>query len=66
MRLIERNDAGLAIELTDDELRTVNNALNEILDGPAAIDEPEFHTRVGVTRDEAEQLLASVAVVLSE
>jgi hypothetical protein len=65
MRLIERNDARIAIELTDEELKTVNNALNEILHGPEAIDEPEFHTRVGVSRDEAERLLASAAAILS-
>lgn len=35
---------------------TLANALNEILNGPEAIEDWEFQTRVGVNRDEAKRL----------
>jgi hypothetical protein len=37
----------------------LNNALNEVLHGPDAIEEWEFATRMGVTREGAKALLAS-------
>jgi tellurite resistance protein len=45
------------VELTRSELEIASNALNEVLHGPQAIEEWEFHTRMGVTRGEAEMLL---------
>ncbi|VXB97948.1 conserved hypothetical protein [Microbacterium sp. 8M] len=47
--------------LSADDRRTVLNALNEILHGPDAIEEWEFHTRIGVTREEAAQTWRRVA-----
>jgi hypothetical protein len=64
MRLIEHNEGLATIELTDDELVLVNNALNEILCGSNAIDAPEFRTRVGGQRHQAEQLLAAFNAIL--
>jgi hypothetical protein len=64
MRPIKRGDGVATLELSDDELRTINNALNEICGGPEAIDEAEFHTRVGATRDDALRLLASIQRLL--
>ncbi len=40
-----------------DELILLNNALNEILHGPEAIEDWEFQTRIGSTKEEAESLL---------
>lgn len=37
---------------------TLHQALNEVVNGPQAIDDWEFQTRMGVTRDEAKSLLA--------
>ena len=45
------------MELSRSESEVLNNALNEVLHGPDAIDEWEFQTRIGVTRTEAEALL---------
>jgi hypothetical protein len=44
-------------EVTTKELRVLGQALNEVLNGPEAIDDWEFDTRMGVTRDEARSLL---------
>jgi hypothetical protein len=48
------------IDLDRDELTLLNNALNEILNGPQAIESSEFSTRVGSSRREAEALLAAI------
>jgi hypothetical protein len=38
----------------------INNALKEVLGGPHAIDEWEFYSRMGGTRDEVRTLLRKV------
>ena len=43
-----------------EELQIINNALNEILNGPEAIDIEEFFTRIGATTEDAEKLLRKV------
>ena len=48
------------MELTFEELVLVNNALNEILNGPCAIDDWEFQLRTGVEREAAMALLKRV------
>jgi hypothetical protein len=35
----------------------LHNALNEVVNGPQAIEDWEFQTRMGVTRDQARDLL---------
>ena len=45
------------VDLTRSELATLAQALNEILNGPEAIEDWELQTRVGVDRDEAKRLL---------
>jgi len=52
----------MTIELTRDELVTVNNALNEVCNG---IDlKGEFSTRIGCSLQEARDLLAKVKALL--
>jgi hypothetical protein len=48
------------MEFSRDELAWINNALNEVLHGPQAIDEWEFHARMGGTRDDVQALLRKV------
>jgi hypothetical protein len=48
------------VELTDAELVTVNNALNEVCNG-VHIGDAEFETRLGVTREEARALLLKIS-----
>jgi len=48
------------VELTKLELMIINNALNEILNGPSMIDEEEFHPRVGANREEAKDLFKKI------
>jgi hypothetical protein len=48
------------MELSRDELLWISNALNEVLHGPDAIEEWEFHSRVGGERDEVRALLRTV------
>ena len=43
----------IAVTLSSDEWVLVMNALNEVLNGPDAIEEWEFHARLGVHRAEA-------------
>jgi len=57
---------GQPIILNDDELLLINNALNEILNGPSAISEREFHTRTGVDIAHAKDLLRRLRAMLNE
>lgn len=49
--------ARMVFKFSDEELVAVANALNEVLHGSYAIEDWEFQTRVGVTRDAAKRLL---------
>ena len=51
------------VEITTDELEMIKNALNEVCNG-VEIEEPEFHTRLGATREDVRTLLQCVAGVL--
>ena len=51
------------VELTDAELVILNNALNEVCNG-VDIEDAEFQTRLGVTRDEARALLLKISGLL--
>jgi len=62
MKLVRQDTSGATIALTDQELTIINNALNEICNG---IDVPEFATRIGADREEAEQLLEQIHGVVS-
>ena len=65
MRVAESNPESATVELSSDELRLVNNALNEIVNGVSALgDDAEFQTRLGATRGEARRLLDAVSQVL--
>jgi hypothetical protein len=57
MRVIEKNADVAAVELVKHEITILANAINEVCNGPDAIEEWEFHTRMGATRQEAEALL---------
>lgn len=48
------------MDFSRDELLWINNALAEVLGGTQAIDEWEFHTRLGGERDEVRALLNKV------
>lgn len=48
------------MDLSRDELVWINNALAEVLGGPEAIEDWEFHTRIGGERDEVRALLQKV------
>lgn len=48
------------MDFTRDELVWLNNALNEVLNGPQVIEDWEFHSRMGGTRDEVRALLRKV------
>ena len=53
----------MTVELTQDELGIINNALNEICNG---IDlEGEFETRMGCTLQEARDVLAKIHALAS-
>jgi hypothetical protein len=53
------------VRLTKKELMTLTNALNEVINGPDAIESWEFATRMGVEPSEAEQLLIKLSAELS-
>jgi len=51
------------VELTDAELVILNNALTEVCNG-VHIDDAEFETRLGATREEARALLLRISGLL--
>ncbi len=53
------------VNLSREELLLINNALNEILNGPEAIEDWEFETRVGCPRSQALALLKRIGLVLT-
>ncbi len=62
-RSLVRGSDEIAIAVTREELRLINNALNEVCNG-IAIEEWEFATRLGVGLDEARAVLEHVRDVL--
>lgn len=64
MELVETKRDAVVVELSADELGVLSNALNEVLNGPEAIEDWEFQTRVGASRDEASMLLDAVTRLL--
>ena len=60
MRVVSKDLGAVTLELTRDELRIVSNAINEICNGPDAIEGDEFDTRVGASLSEAEALLGDL------
>jgi hypothetical protein len=56
---------GITAALTRKELVTVTNALNEVINGPDAIQEWEFSSRMGAERSEAEALLVKLSALLT-
>jgi hypothetical protein len=57
MRVISSGPNGATVECSADELRLLNNAMNETLE---ALDDDEFETRVGAGRDAMTSLLDEV------
>ncbi len=51
--------------LSEADLVLLNNALNEILHGPEAIEEWEFQTRTGLERNYAMALLERISKMLA-
>ena len=52
------------VRLSEHELTIMSNVLNEVCNG-VHIEDPEFQTRIGVTREEARNLLQAVTRLLS-
>ena len=63
MQRLDANAEGVHVILSKDELRLLNNALNEVCNG-VDIEEAEFVTRLGVERSEARRLLADLGKVI--
>ena len=55
-------NACATVELSLDELRILNNSLNEVCNG---LDFPEFTTRMGATLPEVQQLLEEINTLAS-
>ena len=64
MNLESASTRGATITFSVDELTLLNNALNEVCHG-IHIGEPEFQTRLGAPRSEAQALLREVAAAIS-
>ena len=54
----------ITIELTQDDLLAINNALNEVCHGANAIPDWEFQTLMGVERSEAQATLKKITARL--
>jgi hypothetical protein len=59
MKALEIGKQEVRLSLNRDELRLVKNALNEVCNG-IHISEPEFKTRLGESRVDAQKLLTEV------
>lgn len=55
-----------SMEFTRDELVWINSALSNVLGGPQAIEEWEFHSLIGGTQEEVRTLLAKVSDQIGE
>jgi hypothetical protein len=64
VELIEESGETLDVQMSREELAVLANALNEVIGGPEAIEEWEFQTRLGVTRDAAKALPDAVGRLL--
>jgi hypothetical protein len=65
IKSINADEARAVVDLSRVELTILNNALNEILHGPDAIDhDGEFHARIGAWPDEARGLLGDFGSLL--
>lgn len=53
-------------KLNIEELLIINNALNEVCHGPAAIPDWEFETRIGVNRAAAKRVLSRIQDALDK
>jgi len=60
MELRKVDERGALVTLSPDELLTISNALNEVCNG---LDIAEFATRMGVQREDAQRLLATVSTI---
>ncbi len=56
----------LPVSFNDNELLILNNALNEILNGPDSIGSEEFHARIGANIMDTEALLSKIESLLTE
>ncbi len=56
MEILEQQNNSLVVRLGHDEVIALNNALNESLEH---LEEWEFETRMGVSRDQVRALLAT-------
>jgi hypothetical protein len=54
------------MQLTNEELRIAQQALNEVVNGPEAIEDWEFATRMGATRIEAKTLMEKIAAIRAQ
>jgi hypothetical protein len=61
MHLVSTSRDSAQVELTEEELTILNNALNEVANG---LDIPEFATRMGVERDDVRWLLQQLREAL--
>lgn len=61
----DSNTKTVTIELSLDELNVLKNGLNEICNGPHAIYEEEFDTRVGMPLKQAFELLKSSSSIVN-
>lgn len=59
MEMILAGHGKATVRLSSDELTLLNNALNEVCNG-VAIEDAEFATRLGASREEARVLLTEV------
>lgn len=59
MKLHSYKDEKYTVEIDKDELLLINNAINEVCNG-IHIDEWEFETRLGVSREQGRALLAEI------
>ena len=59
-----KQESKVSLDLSRNEAVLLLNALGGVCDGPYAVEDWEFHTLLGATKDEAEQLLKRLSSVI--
>jgi hypothetical protein len=62
---VRESGVRVLVELDRSELTALNNALNEVMHGPDAIDEREFFTRIGMDGADGRHLLHQLGDALA-
>jgi hypothetical protein len=66
VRIVQKSDESIVIEFSLSEVALVSNSLNEVCNGPHAVEEWEFGSRLAASRVHAQALLEALSIVFGD